>query len=386
MTYFFGDGNGKFIDMYTITCKATDAAPTSWTVYGSNDGKEWTEIDSRSNQTFQWENYTRPFAVDEEKSAKYTYIKIDFTGANAMNLGEIELMGVESKSMDKESLESLIAQVKAMDGSQYATATYEALMDAVKAGEEVLNNPESVQDDYVSAIKAIQTAISNLKEIRDAYAKIEAESFDNASSGIKGETTEGTNIGTVGNIGGTAPGAYVAFKYVDFGDIGAEKVSVNYAGVIADCPDAHMEVRLDSVDGELIADIQTPPSEGAWKNYMIATADLTRKVTGQHDVYVIMQSTGKHVANVDYFQFTEAEDPDAPTEESIAALEAAVKAAEALKAEDYTEDSFAALTEALKNAKAVQNNPEATNTMYVEATESINTAIENLVELSLIHI
>lgn len=380
VTYFFGDGNGKFIDMYTITCKATDAAPTSWTVYGSNDGKEWTEIDSRSNQTFQWENYTRPFAVDEEKSAKYTYIKIDFTGANAMNLGEIELMGVESKSMDKESLESLIAQVKAMDGSQYATATYEALMDAVKAGEEVLNNPESVQDDYVSAIKAIQTAISNLKEIRDAYAKIEAESFDNASSGIKGETTEGTNIGTVGNIGGTAPGAYVAFKYVDFGDIGAEKVSVNYAGVIADCPNAHMEVRLDSVDGELIADIQTPPSEGAWKNYMIATADLTRKVTGQHDVYVIMQSTGKHVANVDYFQFTEAEDPDAPTEESIAALEAAVKAAEALKAEDYTEDSFAALTEALKNAKAVQNNSEATNTMYVEATESINTAIENLVE------
>lgn len=108
VTYFFGDGNGKFIDMYTITCKATDAAPTSWTVYGSNDGKEWTEIDSRSNQTFQWENYTRPFAVDEEKSAKYTYIKIDFTGANAMNLGEIELMGVESKSMDKESLESLM--------------------------------------------------------------------------------------------------------------------------------------------------------------------------------------------------------------------------------------------------------------------------------------
>lgn len=378
VTYFFGDGNGKYIDMYTITGKATNAAPTSWTVYGSNDGNEWTEIDSRSNQTFQWANYTRPFAVDEEKSAKYTYVKIDFTGAEAMNLGEIELMGIESKSVDKASLQAFIDQVNAMDGSAYADVTFQALLDAAKAAQAVVDNPESTQEDYVEAYQSVQTALDNLKEIRDAYARLEAESFDNASSGIKAESTSDTNVGDVGNIGGTAPGAWIAFKYVDFGTVGAEKVSVNYAGVIADCPNAHMEVRLDSVDGEVIADIQTPPSEGAWKNYMLATADLTKKVTGQHDVYVVLHSTGKHVANIDYFQFTEAENTDAPTEESIAALNAALEAAAALNPEDFTEESFASLTAAVENGNAVKNNPDATNAMYVDATERINTAIEEL--------
>ena len=70
-------------------------------------------------------------------------------------------------------------------------------------------------------------------------------------------------------------------------------------------------------------------------------------------------------------------DPD-PADTS--ALEAAIAAAKALKAEDYTEESFAAMEAALTNAEAVLANAEATQEQVDAAVKALTDAIAALEE------
>ena len=63
-----------------------------------------------------------------------------------------------------------------------------------------------------------------------------------------------------------------------------------------------------------------------------------------------------------------------------AALEAAVAEAEALDGSKYTEDSYAAVTAALEAAKAVLSNENATQEEVDGALAALNAAVEGLVE------
>lgn len=62
-------------------------------------------------------------------------------------------------------------------------------------------------------------------------------------------------------------------------------------------------------------------------------------------------------------------------------LEAAVKDAEAIEADQYTQDSYSALTEALDAAREVLADESATQGQVNEAVESLRAAIENLVKV-----
>lgn len=49
------DPQPRVVTLYTLTAgKNPAAAPTAFTLYGSLDGKNWTELDSREDQSFQW--------------------------------------------------------------------------------------------------------------------------------------------------------------------------------------------------------------------------------------------------------------------------------------------------------------------------------------------
>jgi hypothetical protein len=78
---------------YTITSGAAPGDPADWTLLGSNDGNKWTKLDSRSGETFQWRDQTRPFAVS--RSGSFTYFRLSVTrtvGASRLNLAELELL------------------------------------------------------------------------------------------------------------------------------------------------------------------------------------------------------------------------------------------------------------------------------------------------------
>ncbi|WP_223585463.1 GH92 family glycosyl hydrolase [Microbacterium sp. OVT16B] len=78
------------IGQYTLTDAAKGSAPSSWTLSGSTDGVNWTELDSRTGETFAWDTQTRPFTANGEGG--YTSIRLSLTGAgDALSLSEVEL-------------------------------------------------------------------------------------------------------------------------------------------------------------------------------------------------------------------------------------------------------------------------------------------------------
>ena len=91
-------------------------------------------------------------------------------------------------------------------------------------------------------------------------------------------------------------GDFIKVQGVDFGP-GANQIEVSaspvYGGVI--------EVRIDSVDGEVIATVDINPAHksGIWETYEAAV----KKVSGVHDVYFVFEGD-KDLFHFDWWQFT----------------------------------------------------------------------------------
>lgn len=89
------------ISGYALTAgSALNGAPKKWTLEGSNNGIEWTSVDSRSEQTFSvakdTKSYQLNFPSDRETIKSYKYIRITFTengGGTNLELSELQLFG-----------------------------------------------------------------------------------------------------------------------------------------------------------------------------------------------------------------------------------------------------------------------------------------------------
>ncbi|WP_293698080.1 GH92 family glycosyl hydrolase [uncultured Agrococcus sp.] len=95
------DSGPVAVDRYTLTSVESDGTPTSWTLSGSVDGSTWVELDSRSDENFQWLTQTRPFSVDE--AGGFTSYKLEVSSAEgALRLAEIELYARSAGDSDLE--------------------------------------------------------------------------------------------------------------------------------------------------------------------------------------------------------------------------------------------------------------------------------------------
>jgi len=99
ITYQFG--SGQTVTRYSITSRndATQTvSPTAWKLYGSNNGSDWTELDSRSAITTWAQNETKIFGFTNAVS--YTYYKLDITANNGhatlLAVGEIQFADASS--------------------------------------------------------------------------------------------------------------------------------------------------------------------------------------------------------------------------------------------------------------------------------------------------
>src|SRR5690606_18845969 len=68
------------IGAYTFTSggDAQERDPNEWTLYGSSDGQDWIQIDTRSNEAFADRTQTRRFNIDLPES--YTHFRLHITG------------------------------------------------------------------------------------------------------------------------------------------------------------------------------------------------------------------------------------------------------------------------------------------------------------------
>ncbi|MDQ8203499.1 glycoside hydrolase family 43 protein [Pelagicoccus sp. SDUM812003] len=127
----------------------------------------------------------------------------------------------------------------------------------------------------------------------DPYVRVEAETFAE-QSGIE---TEPSSAGGM-KVTDTQNGDWFKVAGVDFGEAGASKVSVMAS---AASKGSRIEMRLDSPDGELIADIAVQPTggEGKWK----ASKAKVSGAQGVHDLYISFVGDGD-VADLDWWQFS----------------------------------------------------------------------------------
>ncbi|TFE22806.1 carbohydrate-binding protein [Cohnella luojiensis] len=128
----------------------------------------------------------------------------------------------------------------------------------------------------------------------DAYGKLEAEKY---TSGVGfGTESGGGQTYLAGVYGPNNP--YAMYNYIDFGSSSPSKFSVNAA---SDTSGGTIEVRIDSMNGPVIA-TSTVPGTGGWQNFAVTQADVTAPVTGKHIVFLLFKG-GDWLYNLDKFTF-----------------------------------------------------------------------------------
>ncbi|MFJ9714618.1 glycoside hydrolase family 16 protein [Streptomyces sp. NPDC101213] len=134
---------------------------------------------------------------------------------------------------------------------------------------------------------------------RDAYAAVQAESYD-AQSGVITETT--TDSGGGRNIGALANGDWALFRGVNFGSTAARQFNARVASGAAAGVSGLVEVRLDSRTAAPIGSFALA-NTGGWQSWRTVPANIS-SVTGTHDVYLTFTSgQPADFVNVNWFSF-----------------------------------------------------------------------------------
>lgn len=158
--------------------------------------------------------------------------------------------------------------------------------------------PKSRQSAVDDAVKKLQSAYDGLvkqsDEILNPYDKVEAEYY----SQMNGPGTE--NCGDEGgtkNIAYTANGHWLKYSNLDFTK-GATKFLARIASNSSEAePDPELELRLDSLDGEVIGTMKAEKN-GEWQKYITVSCDV-KNIDGMHDVYMVF----KGPFNFNWFMF-----------------------------------------------------------------------------------
>jgi hypothetical protein len=150
-----------------------------------------------------------------------------------------------------------------------------------------------------NAISIFEFKVFGSQTSNDLDRILEAESF-NGQSGIQLEASAFSGT----NICGTNNNDFILYKDIDLGN-GAEAVQIGVA--VGSGGGGTIEIRLDTVTGELIGSMETK-NTGGWQIWKTVTAGLSEKAKGKHDIYVIFKQDNdtEGVANIDWLKFRTA--------------------------------------------------------------------------------
>ena len=167
---------------------------------------------------------------------------------------------------------------------------------AVKSGGPTTSPTSSAPDPTSSAPDPTGSAPAGS---RDAYSRVEAESYD-SQSGTSTQTT--SDAGGGGNVGWIANDDWLAFSGVDFGTTPATQFSANVASGAEPGVSGLVEVRLDSRNNTPIGRFEIADT-GGWQTWRVVPANISA-VTGVHDIYLTFSSgQPADFVNVDWFAF-----------------------------------------------------------------------------------
>jgi len=136
----------------------------------------------------------------------------------------------------------------------------------------------------------------------DAFPRLEAEDYSSASEDVRAPSasTDDADDGEGEVISYMKPDFWLSFADVDLSN-----VSSVYTRYTTNFSDVSVEVRLDSVGGELLGVIDLS-NTGGWSNWATASANLSA-TSGVHDVYFVYQTENAFACHSNWFQFSNYE-------------------------------------------------------------------------------
>lgn len=236
------------------------------------------------------------------------------TAAQVTGAGTTALLPftVSPTSDTRAELQTLYDDARLVTADGYSAATFAALESAVAKAKAALDDDASSERTLSTALALLRVAADALAIGGDSYRLLQAEAYDAWSGGSL--KTESGGSGT--NVGGAAPGAWLAFRGLDFSASPLGSVVIDYAHNPGSASaNSAVEIRTGSATGPLVTTVPLPTTNG-WANYTARThtftADELAKLGGVNDVYFVFTGTlasgQSWIANVDWFQFRPAAD------------------------------------------------------------------------------
>ena len=145
------------------------------------------------------------------------------------------------------------------------------------------------------SIKKVEYTTDGVEQVGhvDPYVRVEGETYA-AQSGIE---TEPCNEGGM-NVADMEAGDWIKVAGVDFGKAGASQVTLSTTN---EDEESEIELRLDSLDGELLANCRIPSSGGGQK-WQATTCDVIG-ATGIHDLYFKCVGGDGKLTKLDWWRF-----------------------------------------------------------------------------------
>jgi hypothetical protein len=101
------------------------------------------------------------------------------------------------------------------------------------------------------------------------------------------------------DVGWIAPGDHFYFDDVDFGAVAPARLD---ARVASGASSGTAELRLDRVDGPVIARLAIAPT-GGWTRWVTRSASVGATATGRHRLYWVFTGPGGDFVNVSWSRF-----------------------------------------------------------------------------------
>lgn len=277
-------GSSYVVTEYTITSGVDfpERDPKSWNLLGSNNGSEWTTLDSRTNEEFSTRSLKKTYAFNNV--APYSYYRLQInsvnnpTTATGVQLAELEILGtpvVTSISvfptmlnLEKNDVSQLNATVTPSNASNFvtwssnneavATVSSTGLVNAVGVGIATITVTSANNNKTATCSVVVGSGITKY-EAEDATRGGGAE-FHNEDPGYSG-------TGFVRNFSST--GQYVQFS-ITGATAGAQDVTLRYTTGAAGS--LHLYV-----NGTMIRKA-TIPTTGGWSNWRDHVENVTLNV------------------------------------------------------------------------------------------------------------
>lgn len=267
----------------------------------------------------------------------------------------------EIKDIDTSALEALIAEAKALAAEEgYTEESITALNDAIKAAEAVAADPQS-QDQVDAAVKALQAAMDAVK--------IDVSALEALIETAEAMDTTGYTAGSVQALADAIAHAQTVAEAPESVQAVADEITALQVAIDGLVVDTAELKALIAEAKELAAKEGYTEESIAALNAAIAAAEAVVENPTVEDVKAQLEALKAAM---------DAVKPDTTV------LEAAIAAAEEKLADDkYSPTSKAALKAAVDAGKELLTKVETEFVAYedvVAATDAINTAIDNLVE------